>query len=217
MAQQADRTICKLVEQLNRVEIHDPNDRAALARDLRDAADLLDPPERPADAAPREDGDLVKLGRRLAPLLAGIAAVEAAYNASWDAVESEAYLRMGWRPSGFRSDDELHTYLAHRAQLEEESGAQGLFNELERLRQAAEPLMGTILAWPALTVTDCAIKALAVAAAHPGIWTKVDDDLDWHETFTKDLIESVCSVAGVHMLHATRNLSKGRRALSHLN
>lgn len=186
---QAHATISKLTELLKRIEAHKPGDSTLLANDLRAAADLL---------TMHEDAELVQLGYKIEPLIADIAAVQVAYNESWERSEEEALRRMGLDLQRFWSDHELERYHEQKKQLEKESGTDALWDELNSMWERAQPLMDRIRALPALTPAAVAAKALMVAAAHPEIWMKDADDLEFDELFLKDLIEAACAVGGIH-------------------
>jgi hypothetical protein len=123
------------------------------------------------------------------------------YEAAEDLRETEIARRTGipshWT---FRTEDEAEAHLTAMKAVDREMGFAELIERREALELALDPLVRKILNAPASDLVGLALKANAVATAMPHLWGSIPDKLDWAEELVRDLIESVCIVAGVELI-----------------
>ena len=84
--------------------------------------------------------------------------------------------------------------------IDEEIGFNAIDDKMNALWERLDPLVKKITRAPALNLSDLALKANATATAWGRLWEKMPEDLDYEDDLIRDLIESVCAVAGVDLL-----------------
>jgi hypothetical protein len=101
---------------------------------------------------------------------------------------------------GFRSDAEAALHLEEWRRVDAEMPcANTLIKQLEAIDVRLDPIITAIQTTPARTLAGVAVKARAAASIIGECWQKPQDELDWQETVLRDLIESVCALAGVDL------------------
>ena len=138
-----------------------------------------------------------------------IEAFRPTYEAAVDRRNAELTRRTGipyhWN---LRTDDEIKRVWAAQTIIDEEIGFSALNDEMEALWERLDPVVKKITRAPAFSVADLALKANATATAWSSLWERAPDDLDHEKELIRDLIESVCAVAGVNIAANQRQLPR---------
>jgi hypothetical protein len=123
------------------------------------------------------------------------------YEAAAELRETEIARRTGIPPHWtFRTEDEAEAHLTAMRAVDRETGFAELIERREALELAVDPLVRKILNAPASDLLGLALKANAVATAMRHLWRLIPAELDWPEELVRDLIESVCIVAGAELI-----------------
>jgi hypothetical protein len=123
------------------------------------------------------------------------------YEAAEDRRHAEIARRTGipshWT---FRTEDEAEAHLRAMTAVDRETGFAELLERREALERPLDRLVRNVLTAPAGDLVSLALKANAAATAMPELWRSIPAELDWHEELIRDLIESVCIVAGAELI-----------------
>lgn len=98
-----------------------------------------------------------------------------------------------------RTDDEAKRAWAAQAVIDEEIGFNEIDDKMNALWERLGPVVKKITQAPAFSLADLALKANATATAWDSLWEQNPDELDYEKELLRDLIESVCAVAGVNI------------------
>ena len=98
--------------------------------------------------------------------------------------------------------------MAVQAVIDDEIGFGDLNAKMEALWERLDPVVRTITRAPARDITGLALKANATATAWASLWERTPEELDYEHELLRDLIESVCAVAGVNLAANPRAASR---------
>jgi len=146
-------------------------------------------------AAAGDDAELLELGRRWEAVYRELCAIRPTADASW--AKFEEALKPTRRR--YRAGEILgEAALAEHARLCEETGADADQSKLEEIYERLDPLSEAILhAPPAHTIRGLAVKARVAMEDVSRYWDKPIRDLDMDQHLYRDLIETICTMAGV--------------------
>ena len=74
-----------------------------------------------------------------------------------------------------------------------------MLKQLEAIYQRLDPIVEAIRGTPARTLAGAGIKARAVAAIMPELSEQREAELETDKHLMRDLIENICSIAGVDL------------------
>jgi hypothetical protein len=147
-----------------------------------------------------DDARLMALLRKFRPIFAEYLAFRPICAEACERREAEVSRRIGIRTHcGFRSKAEAQLYWEELKRVDAEMGTDAMTNKEEEILNRLDPIVAAIRTTPARTLTGLAIKALATTFAVPECWEQPEKDLDYPDQLVRDLIESVCAVAGVDL------------------
>jgi hypothetical protein len=130
------------------------------------------------------------------------------FEAAMERRDAELERRTGIsRHWGFRTDDESRRHGVVMRVLDEEMGIHAILDKMEELNARLDPVVAIITTTPArdlADLADLALKANAVASAYEHLWASEPDELDYGDELLRDLIENLCSVAGVNLMVSQR-------------
>jgi hypothetical protein len=123
------------------------------------------------------------------------------YEAAIERRDAEVARRIGipthW---SFRTMEEAEAHLKAMGEVDKEMGMSEIGESMEALDLPLDRMVRRIVDKPVNDLASLALKANAVATAWPELWQSIPDDLDWPEELLRDLIESVCILAGVDLI-----------------
>lgn len=138
---------------------------------------------------------------RFAILYAEKEAFRPTYEAAQDRREAELARRTGipahWT---VRTEEEAKRLWVAQTVIDDEIGFNALNDKMNALWERLDPVVKKITRAPALSLADLALKANATATAWESLWEQTPDELDHEKELLRDLIESVCAVAGVNIV-----------------
>jgi hypothetical protein len=146
---------------------------------------------------------------KFAALYSEIEAFRPTYESAMRCRDAELTRRTGI-PSHWtlRTEDEAKRVMAVQAVIDDEIGFGNLNEKMETLWERLDPVVRTITRAPARDIADLALKANATATAWGSLWERNPEELDHEHELIRDLIESVCAVAGVNIAANQRAASR---------
>jgi hypothetical protein len=123
------------------------------------------------------------------------------YEAVMERRDAEIARRIGipthW---SFRTLEEAEAHLQAMREVDKEMGIAQISERMKAFDLPLDRMVRRIIDKPVSDLASLALKANAVATARPELWQSIPDDLDWPEELIRDLIESVCILAGVDLI-----------------
>jgi hypothetical protein len=145
------------------------------------------------------DAKLLALGARLDALLPELQANRQAELVAVDAADEEASRRVGFDICAKDlSGQQAAQGWATLKLVRDELGTNDAIRACDEAWGRADRLQEEISAAPAHTLVGFAVKARAAAALTVSdLWDQPAKDMDWHDWIIRDLIEGICSAAGM--------------------